>query len=230
MPRPENEDREQRILDAAADLIVHYGYDKTTINDIASQAGISKGAVYLHFQSKDDLFESLLSREMRTYAERWLALVDADPDGGRLAGMYKNMLYALDSSPFMAAMFKQDRRVFGSYLRKPGNFFQRQDQGSRYAFVSLMQEAGAIRPDLDPAIVAHIMNILTYGLVAMDEIMDPADIPPTADVIEGIAAIMDRALTPDDGGDPAAGKAIIHQIADAARQQITSSIETEDPA
>ena len=43
--------------------------------------------------------------------------------------------------------------------------------------------------------------------------------PPLDDVIEGIAAIMDKALTPDDGGNPEAGKAIIRQISEATRHQ-----------
>ena len=61
MPRAADPDREQRILDAAADLIAHFGYDKTTVDDIARRAGVSKGAIYLHFKSKDDLFEGLLT-------------------------------------------------------------------------------------------------------------------------------------------------------------------------
>ncbi len=48
-----NPERAQRILDAAANLIAHYGYDKTTVDDIARAAGVSKGAIYLHYRSKE---------------------------------------------------------------------------------------------------------------------------------------------------------------------------------
>ena len=219
MEKSDNEEREQRILDAAADLFVHYGYDKTTVDDIARQAGVSKGAIYLHFKSKDELFEGLLVRETMVYHEKWLQLIDADPKGGTIGGMYKNVLYALNSSPFMSAMFRRDGRVLGNYLRKPNNFFRRQNQSTRYEFVKMMQDAGAIRQDIDPKVIAHIMNMLAYGLVAMDEIMAAEFIPPADDVIEGIAEIMDRALTPDDGGNNEAGKAILRQISEAGRQQ-----------
>ena len=61
--RTKNEDREDRIINAAQKLIVHYGYDKTTVDEIAREAGISKGAVYLHFDKKEAIFEvSLCSR------------------------------------------------------------------------------------------------------------------------------------------------------------------------
>lgn len=229
MAKSDNDAREQRILDAAADLFVHYGYDKTTVSDIAREAGISKGAIYLHFESKDALFEGLFIREMTTYSLKWLDAIEADPKGGTIGGMYKNMLYALSSSAFVAAMFKQDSRILGSYLRKPDNFFRRDHRQSvRYEFMKMMQEAGAIRRDADPRITAHIMNMLAYGLVGMGDVMDPSDIPPTEDVVEGIADFMDRALTPEDGGDSEAGKAIIRRIVVEARQKIAQADQPEE--
>ncbi len=56
-------DRHQRILDAAAALIVRNGYDKTSMNDIADEAGVTRAIVYIHFKQKDALFEALLHRE-----------------------------------------------------------------------------------------------------------------------------------------------------------------------
>ncbi len=223
MAASDNQERHNRILDVAGDLFVRYGYDKTTVDDIAHQVGVSKGTIYQHFESKDELLENLIIRELQIYAEKWLELIEADPHGGTIAGMYKNSLYALTSSPFMAAMFRQDGRILGNYLRKPDNFFRQmqagQQESDRYLFVKLMQSAGAVRQDLDPAVIAHIMDMLAYGLVAMDEIKSPEEIPPTEALIEGIAALMDRALTPEAGADSEAGKTILRQIAQATRQQ-----------
>ncbi len=223
MTKSENEEREQRILDVASDLFVHYGYDKTTVSDIARQAGVSKGAIYLHFSSKDALLEGLIIREMQTYAEEWLALMEADPQGGTIAALYKNSLYAMSSSPFMSAMFRQDGRILGNYLRKPDNFFKtmrdNQEHSDRYLFVKMMQDAGAVRQDIDAKVIAHVMNMLAYGLVGMEGIVPAGDIPPIEETIEGIAAIMDSALTSADGGNSQAGKDVVRQIVTAARQQ-----------
>lgn len=225
MAKSSNKEREQRILEAAAELFVHYGYDKTTVSDIAHRAGVSKGAIYLHFESKDALLEGVIIHETMAYAEHWLQLIEADAKGGTLGGMYKNSLYALSSSDFMAAMFKQDGRVLGSYLRKPDNFFrtmrEQQEESDRFVFVKLMQEAGAMRQDIDAKVIAHIMDILAYGLVGMDDVLPKEKMPPMDAIIEGIADIMDRALTPPDG-DTEAGKAIIQQIAEAGRQQFAA--------
>lgn len=235
MTKSENEERRERILDAATELIAHYGYDKTTVSDIAREAGISKGAIYLHFESKDALFEDLLIRELHLYTENWLDRLDADEAGGTMAGLYKNSLYAMNSRPLMSALFRQDARILGNYLRKPGNLFQsfrqQQEESSRYTFVKRMQEAGALRQDLDAKVIAHVMDILAYGLVGIGDVFPEQDSLPLEDVIEGIAAIMDRALTPADGGDPEAGKAIVRQIAEEGRQQLeamSASVNSDD--
>lgn len=52
-PKSENKPREKRILQATARLLMRYGYDKMTMSDIATEAGISKGAIYLHYTSKE---------------------------------------------------------------------------------------------------------------------------------------------------------------------------------
>ena len=80
-------------------------------------------------------------------------LIEADPLGGTIGGMYKNTLYALNSSPFMSAVFRKDGRVLGNYLRKKDNILQKltvtQGHSSRQIFVQKMQEAGAVRQDID---------------------------------------------------------------------------------
>lgn len=79
------------MLQTAARLLRHYGPMKTTIADIAREAGIGVGSVYLEFCSKDDIVEALSSdghsrvlSAMRdalsaegTYAERLVAMLDA---------------------------------------------------------------------------------------------------------------------------------------------------------
>lgn len=84
-----------------------------------------------------------------------------------------------------------------------------------------------MRRDLDPKVIAHIMDMLAFSLVGMDEIMTRENMPPIEDVIEGIANLMERALVPEDGGNPDAGKAIIRQLAEAARQQFDATHQTQ---
>ncbi len=221
MSKSTNLEREQQILETATNLFIHYGYDKTTVGDIVQDTGISKGAFYLHFKNKEDLIENLLVRELQGYALNWLDRIEADPLGGTIGGMYKNMMYALHDNPLMAAMLRQDTRILGSYLRQSNNMFNRprKQPSSRFKFVTMMQEAGAIRQDIDANVIAYIMNMLNFGLVAMEGVMPQEEIPSTEAVIEGIAIIMDRALTPEDGNYSEAGKNVLKQLVAEIKQQ-----------
>ena len=52
----------EKILSTATQLFIHNGYEKTSVQNIAQTASISKGAIYHHFQSKDDIFFAVLKQ------------------------------------------------------------------------------------------------------------------------------------------------------------------------
>jgi len=217
--------RRARILDAAAALITHFGYDKTTVSDIANKAGISKGAVYLHFKSKEEVLEALLIGATYAFSESWFAAIENDPEGGRISNMYLNMLIALDNNPFMSIIMRKDPSILGNYLKQPGNFFEtQQSTGMRQEFITLMQEAGAVRKDLNPAVTAHIMDIFSYGLIIIQDFKSEKDTPPTDEVIRAIADMMDCALTPAEGANSEAGKRILRQLYAAGIAEFEKSI------
>ncbi len=210
--------REQRVLDAASSLICRLGYDKTTMDDIAREAGVSKGAVYLHVPSKEALLESLLMREMHGYASQWIAVVQNEADGGTMGGMFRAMLLALADHPLMSAMLREDSQVFGSYLRKPDTLFRKQGgRNTRAILIEQMQLAGAVREDIDPIIAAHILKMLSYGLISMGQIMPEDQIPELSPLVDAIASMLDGWMTPLQGFDPEAGKALVRQMVEAAQ-------------
>src|SRR5205085_9879192 len=55
-------ERGDRILDALARLITRWGYSKTTVDDIAREAGVAKGTVYLHWPTKGAMLQALIER------------------------------------------------------------------------------------------------------------------------------------------------------------------------
>ncbi|MCB0128879.1 MAG: TetR/AcrR family transcriptional regulator, partial [Caldilineaceae bacterium] len=170
LQKSDNKARERRILDVTRDLIIRYGYDKMSMNDIADAAGISKGAIYLHFASKDELFEAIFYREFRAYAATWYERLMADPQGGTIGGIYKAVLYAVNSNPFITAVVKKDPRVLGNYLRKPDNLFANMTApGLLDEMIVALQEAGVVRRDLDPRLVTHLMDMIAYGLVGLPD-------------------------------------------------------------
>lgn len=55
-------DRQDAILDAAFHAFATYGFRRTSMDDIARGAGMSRTALYLHFRNKEDIFRSLAAR------------------------------------------------------------------------------------------------------------------------------------------------------------------------
>jgi AcrR family transcriptional regulator len=64
------------VLDAALALFVEKGFAATRVEDIASRAGLSKGAVYLYFPSKEAILEGLVKRAVRPIADNALGFLE----------------------------------------------------------------------------------------------------------------------------------------------------------
>ena len=77
-------ERSAGILDAAADVFAEAGFAATTIDEIASRAGITKLIVYRHFDSKRDLYLAVLDRLSARLAADPLAPPSPDPDDREL--------------------------------------------------------------------------------------------------------------------------------------------------
>jgi hypothetical protein len=120
----------------------------------------------------------------------------------------------------MAATMRRDRRILGSYLRKPNNIFgSTRSSGVGVGMFPALQDGGVVRKDVDPAVTAHIVDMLSYRLVTIQDFRSPDEVPDFDTVMEAIADMMDRLLTPDSGGGSEAGKAIIRRLATTAIAQ-----------
>ena len=77
----------QRLLAAATRLFAEQGYDRTSVQEIVEAAGVTKGALYHYFGSKDDLLHEVYARVLRLQQERLDAFAGADePDREAAAG------------------------------------------------------------------------------------------------------------------------------------------------
>ena len=70
------EARPDEVLDAALALFVEKGFATTRVEDIAARAGLSKGAVYLYFASKEAILEGLVKRAVLPIADNALSIFE----------------------------------------------------------------------------------------------------------------------------------------------------------
>ncbi len=64
----------QAILNAAQVRFLHYGFKKTTIDEIAQDAGVGKGTVYLYFDGKDEILLTIVRTVKRNVTEQMAAI------------------------------------------------------------------------------------------------------------------------------------------------------------
>ncbi len=126
--------RPGEILDAALDLFVEKGFAATRLEDVAQRAGVSKGTVYLYFDSKEDLFKAVIRSGMVRAIEEAERRVAAYPGsasdllrelytawwqnigGTKLAGIPKLMISEAQNFPELARFYYEEVIQRGSQL------------------------------------------------------------------------------------------------------------------
>ena len=89
----------EAILDATDIFLARYGYKKMTIDDLASEVGIGKGSIYLHFDSKEEIALSHIDRIIeRMCAElKTIAKSKKSPEARLRKMLLKRVLFRFDS-------------------------------------------------------------------------------------------------------------------------------------
>ena len=135
-----------QIMAGAGRVFSHMGFDAASVNDIAREAGVSKGTIYVYFQGKDDLFEALIDETRDRLFEQLAAELDRPgPVEGRLQRYGKLLARTLCSDPVIRA----HRVVIGVAERMPDlgqRFYERgSTQGTRLMTRLLEAEVAAGR-------------------------------------------------------------------------------------
>jgi AcrR family transcriptional regulator len=100
MPRHRFADTRDRIEQAAVRLFVEKGVAETTIKDIARAVGLSEGALYRHFEGKEDLVWAAFERHYVAFGATLKALADEEPTTrGKVAAMIRGFCRAHDENP-----------------------------------------------------------------------------------------------------------------------------------
>src|SRR5271169_4022971 len=97
-------DSRQEILRTAARLFQQRGYDATSMNDVAAALKLSKGGLYHHFQSKDEILFEIMNHAMELTQERVIAPV-------RAIGDPVARLRALIRLPLEVVLSPRDREI-----------------------------------------------------------------------------------------------------------------------
>jgi AcrR family transcriptional regulator len=172
MAQHRGEETRSRILDAAVKRFAIAGYDAASVDEICTEAGVSKGAFYHHFPTKQAVFLALM--------QGWLAMIDVGMETVRQDSVPETLVTMTDLLPgvFAAAenrlpMFlefwlqaSRDETVWKAIIA-PYRHFQEH-------FSKLIQagmDEGSLKP-VEPEVAAQVIVSLAVGLV-LQGVLDP---------------------------------------------------------
>ncbi|HLZ62805.1 MAG TPA: TetR family transcriptional regulator [Ktedonosporobacter sp.] len=207
------EARAQRILDAASTLILRYGYHKTTIDDIAREAGVGKGTLYLHWKTREALFAALILREKVAMAGDIKQSIVGDPAGATLRGLLKHSALALLHRPLLKAVLLRDTEVFGKLVqREQSSALSEETFAGFTAYLEGLREQHLVRTDLSlHALVALFGSIFT-GFFLAAPLLPDAFRPSDEELAELMAETGHRTLEPRDPASSGALQIASHSL------------------
>ncbi|GCE28858.1 hypothetical protein KDA_43420 [Dictyobacter alpinus] len=223
------EERAKRILDVATTLILRWGYAKTTLNDIASEAGVGKGTLYLHWKSREELFEALITREKIEMAEEIRVQMEQDPQGATLHGILKYSALALLKRPLLKALLLRDTDMLGKLAHDEKGTAAYMEQISGFVtYLQLLREQGLVRTDLSLQLQVYTFSAIFTGFFLVARFL-PAEFLLSDELLaEMMAETARRTLEPGGPSSSNAFQAASQAFSDFMDRAVANAQEQSD--
>jgi AcrR family transcriptional regulator len=222
-------DRGERILDAAADLVLRWGYKRVTIEEVAKRAGIGKGTVYLHFRSRTWLFACVLMRESLGIVDELTAAVRRDPAAALVAEQVRLTYVEVQRRPLLRALFARDDEVLGELAREPDADPVRAWRGALAAdLFRLLRAHGLMRTDLDLATQMYVVGAVQTGFYLQPALGSPEE--TAAALHHTVHAAVEPRVAPDPETLAAVAPAVLARYEEFRTTLATAISEQGGPA
>jgi len=225
--RSKHDARAGQILDIAALLMQRWGYNKTTVDDIARHAGVAKGTIYLHWKTREDLFVALFAREELRLAEDIKQRIAGDPDSPALRGFARHTTLAFMNNPLMRAVLLNDTEVLGVWANRELTNATIVDRMASYnVFLEFLRAHGVVATDVDARAQTYILSAVWMGFLLVDRWMPPGYTFSDEDVAAMLAGTVERALAPREPAANAATETItLRTITDAFNRYVDQEVD-----
>jgi TetR/AcrR family fatty acid metabolism transcriptional regulator len=189
-------DKPQQIIEAAVRVFARRGYYNSRVSDIAREAGIAAGTIYLYFKTKDDILVTLFRDKMAEFVGALRKAIAGEPDAvskvRRLVSLHFRML---EENPDLAEVVQVELRQGQKFFRGASS----QEIGAYFALIGSVLEEGVAERRFRSDLPVKVATKMLFG--AMDQmatswvlgkrgyqLADTAD--PVAEIfLQGVAAI-----------------------------------------
>src|SRR5215212_2518602 len=119
--RGDRSDKRERILSAAERVFARCGFFAARVSEIAKEASVADGTIYLYFKSKDDLLISLFENRMTQVNEHLRAAIANEPPAGQLRAFIKAYLRLVHDEPAAAEVLTIELRQSSKFMKEYDN-------------------------------------------------------------------------------------------------------------
>jgi len=142
-------DKHQQIIEAAVRVFARNGYYNSRVSDIAREAGIASGTIYLYFRTKNDILVTLFREKMAAFVAHLRKAIEAEPDAvAKLRRLVALHFKILEADPELAEVVQVELRQGHKFFRGASAA----EVGAYFALIgSVLEEgveSGLFRKDL----------------------------------------------------------------------------------
>jgi TetR/AcrR family fatty acid metabolism transcriptional regulator len=175
--RRRREDTRAKLLEAATCVLARSGFERATLDEIVREAGFSKGAFYVHFDSKDDLFWAMLEERISRQQEAFRRAVDYSKSMDYNVRTILSAVFGLlGEDPLWGSLFME----FHAHAAR--NELVRRRLGTMYErwrqlivdILSISVETGRMRRDADLELMATVLVATVEGSIIQSHLAPEA--------------------------------------------------------
>ncbi len=172
----DREEPDQGVLDAAYELFCHQGIQRTTMDDVARRAGVSRITVYRRVDSKEALVEQVMLREFRRNVDQFLAdISQADNVAERVVAGFASSLRSVRSNPLITGLMTAEPQLLAPSILG--------ERGRTLAMVSQFlagqlrreQASGDVAETVDVDLVAELMVRVAMSILLTPSVLVDLD-------------------------------------------------------
>ncbi len=157
-------DRPQQIIEAAVRIFARKGYYNSRVSDIAREAGLAAGTIYLYFRTKDDILVTLFREKMAHFVASLRKAIAAEPDAvAKLRRLVQLHFEMLEGDPELAEVVQVELRQGQKFFRGASAH----EISSYFALIGSVLEEGVAQGQVRPELPIKVATKALFG--AMDQ-------------------------------------------------------------
>lgn len=188
----------EALIAAATELFVEQGLSQPSLDAICARAGFTRGAFYVHFQTRDDLIAAVVESAIGGFID---TMIKSGEAGADLATIVRTFAAVLRAGPLPFVGQVRGHQILEACVRSP-TLQRKYEELLAHARERLSdtvrrgQAAGTLRDDVDPSAIAQLLLALVLGAHTATEVGVPYDADRVAEDVLRMLAPAEKERAP----------------------------------